>query len=73
MSIIDEALKFEQQKTSYKTTSERIVASRKVKELILGINELYKENQDPELMDQMKRLTVLKKKIVKRLKGRQTS
>ena len=73
MDIIEEALNFEQQKTSFKTTSERIVASRKVKELILGINELYKENQDPALMDQMKRLTAIKKKIEKRLKGRQNS
>ena len=73
MDIIDEALNFEQQKTSYKTTSERIVASRKVKGLILGLNDLYKENQDPALMDQMKRLTAIKKKIEKRLKGRQNS
>jgi hypothetical protein len=73
MDIIEEALNFEQQKTSFKTTSERIVASRKVKELILGINELYKESQDPALMDQMKRLTAIKKKIEKRLKGRQNS
>lgn len=73
MDIINEALDFEQQKTSYKTTSDRIVASRKAKELILGLNEVYKENQDPAIMDQMKRLTVIKKKIEKRLKGRQTS
>jgi hypothetical protein len=73
MDIIKEALDFEQQKTSYKTTSDRIVASRKAKELILGLNEVYKENQDPTIMDLMKRLTVIKKKIEKRLKGRQTS
>ena len=73
MDIINEALDFEQQKTSYKTTSDRIVASRKVKELILGLNEVYKENQDPTIMDLMKRLTVIKKKIEKRLKGRQSA
>jgi hypothetical protein len=73
MDIIKEALAFEQKPTSFKTTSDRIVASRKVKELILGINEIYKENKDAELMDLMKRLTVIKQKIEKRLKGRQAA
>ena len=73
MDIIEQALVFEKQKTSFKTTSERIHASRKAKEMILGVNEVYKENQDPELMDLMKRLTVVKQKIEKRLKGRSLS
>ncbi|EDM44227.1 hypothetical protein SCB49_04340 [unidentified eubacterium SCB49] len=68
--IIKEALEFEVQKTSFKTTSERIHASRKAKEMILGVNEVYKETKDPELMDLMKRLTAVKQKIEKRLKGR---
>ncbi len=46
---------------TFQTTSDRIVASREVKALILGVNEIYKENKDPELMDLMKRLTVIKK------------
>jgi len=70
MDIINEALQFEQAKHSFKTTSDRIVASRKAKELILGVNEVYKENKDAKLMDLMKRLTVIKQKIEKRLKGR---
>jgi hypothetical protein len=70
MELIDRALEFETRKTSYKTTNERIVASREVKALILDINEIYKESKDVELMDLMKRLTVIKRKIEKRLKGR---
>ena len=73
MELIERALEFETRKTSYKTTNERIVASREVKALILDINEIYKENKDPELMDLMKRLTVIKKKIEVRLKGRSQS
>jgi hypothetical protein len=73
MKIIDEALEFETRKLSFQTTSDRIIASRKVKALILGVNEVYKESQDPELMDLMKRLTVIKKKIEVRLKGRSQS
>ncbi|MBT3588732.1 MAG: hypothetical protein HOF75_05415 [Flavobacteriaceae bacterium] len=73
MEIIDRALEFETRKLSFQNTSDRIVASREVKALILGINEIYKENQDPELMDLMKRLTVIKKKIEVRLKGRSQS
>ena len=70
MELIERALEFETRKTSYKTTNERIVSSREVKALILDINEIYKESKDAELMDLMKRLTVIKRKIEKRLKGR---
>ena len=45
MDIINEALQFEQQKTTFKTTSDRIVASRKAKDLILSLNEIYKEGE----------------------------
>jgi len=72
MDLIKEALDFEQSKISLKTTNERIVASQKVKSLILGINEVYKKTKNPELMDIMKRLTVIKRKIEKRLKIRIT-
>ena len=52
------------------STSDRVKASREAKRLILAINEIYKETQNPELMDLMKRLTAKKKKIEKRLLGR---
>ncbi|MBU2949292.1 hypothetical protein Q4566_03150 [Tamlana sp. 2_MG-2023] len=70
MEIIDRALEFEQRKHTFKTTSERIESSREVKELILSLNSIYKEEKDPEIMDLMKRLTAIKQKIEKRLKGR---
>lgn len=68
MEILDRALEFEDNKSSFKTRNEKIIASRQAKELILSINEIYKENRDPKLMDMMKRLTVIKQKIEKRLK-----
>lgn len=70
MEIIDKALEFEQRRHTFKTTSERIESSREVKSLILSLNTIYKEHKDPEIMDIMKRLTVIKQKIEKRLKGR---
>ncbi|WGD34839.1 hypothetical protein [Olleya sp. YS] len=70
MSIVEKALEFADRKHKFVTTSDRIIAAREVKDLILGVNELYKENKDQELMDLMKRLTVIKQKIEKRLKGR---
>ena len=70
MEILDKALEFEQRKLSFQNTSDRIVASREVKGLILGLNDIYKVNKDPEVMDLMKRLTVIKRKIEVRLKGR---
>lgn len=70
MEIIERALEFEQRKHTFKTTSERIESSREVKDLILSLNTIYKEKKDPKIMDLMKRLTVIKQKIEKRLKGR---
>ncbi|MFL1011517.1 hypothetical protein [Flavisericum labens] len=70
MEIIDRALEFEQRKHTFKTTSERIESSREVKDLILSLNKVYKKDKDPEIMDLMKRLTAIKQKIEKRLKGR---
>ena len=69
-NIVLEAEAYEQEKLSIKTTSDRIVAARKLKEYVLGVNEVYKKTKDQDLMDLMKRLTVKKQKIEKRLKGR---
>ncbi len=71
MDIINEAKKFEKSKMSNMSTSDRVSASRKAKKLILAINEVYKQTKDPNLMDLMKLLTIKKKKIEVRLKGRQ--
>ncbi|WP_405570265.1 hypothetical protein [Winogradskyella sp. Asnod2-B02-A] len=70
MKTIEKALEFENRKFVFKTTSDRILAAREAKDLILEVNELYKEKKDSKLMDLMKRLTVIKQKIEKRLKGR---
>lgn len=70
MDIFKEANQFEKLKMSHMSTSDRVEASREAKRLILGINEFYKENKDPNLMNLMKRLTAKKKKIEIRLKGR---
>ena len=70
MDVLERALEFENRKFSFKTTSDRILASREVKALILELNEVYKLEKDPEIMDQMNRLTAVKQKIEKRLKGR---
>tara|TARA_Y100001970_G_C13611948_1_gene545273 strand:+ start:40 stop:276 length:237 start_codon:yes stop_codon:yes gene_type:complete len=71
--IIDKAIEFENRKHVYKSTNEKIVASREVKSLILELNEIYKENKDSDIMEMMKRLTVIKRKVEKRLKGRPDS
>jgi hypothetical protein len=70
MDIINEALTFEKAKMSHMSTSDRVVASREAKRLILALNEIYKKSKDASIMDIMKRLTAKKKKIEVRLKGR---
>ncbi len=67
MGIIQEALDFEANSTSFKTRDEKIIGAIKVKELILGLNDIYKETKETEIMDQMKRLTAIKQKLEKRL------
>jgi hypothetical protein len=73
MELIGKAQEFEQRKHTFKTTSDRILASREAKDLILGLNEIYKKTKDTEIMDLMKRLTVIKRRIESRLKGRPLS
>ena len=70
MDLLERAEEFENRKFSFKNTSDRIVVSREVKALILELNEVYKLEKNPEIMDIMKRLTAIKQKIEKRLKGR---
>jgi len=70
MDLINQALEFEKAKMSHMSTSDRVVASREAKRLILALNEIYKKSKDSSLMDIMKRLTAKKKKIEKRLNGR---
>ena len=68
--LLKAAETFEKAKMSHMSTSDRVVASREAKRLILAINEFYKKNKDASLMDTMKRLTEKKRKIEKRLHGR---
>lgn len=70
MDIINEALEFEQRKLRSLTTSDRIEISRKAKSLILELNQIYKRKKDDQIMDIMKRLTTIKRKVEKRLKGK---
>lgn len=67
--LLEKAKEFEGRTLSHMSTSDRVEASREAKQLILSINEIYKETKDANLMDVMKRLTEKKKKIEKRLKG----
>ena len=68
MEVITQAMEFENRKLSLKSTNDRILASREVKSLILSLNEIYKVNKDQSIMDLMKRLTVIKRKVESRLK-----
>ncbi len=70
MDLINEALEFEQQKLRSLSTSDRIKISRKAKALVLGLNEIYKRKKDEQIMDIMKRITVIKRKVEKRLHGK---
>ncbi len=70
MNLLERADEFENRKLKFVTTSDRILASREVKSLILEINEEYKKTKDSNLMDIMKRLTAIKQRIEKRLKGK---
>ena len=69
MELINKALEFEQRKMKSLSTSDRVKISREAKALILGLNQIYKQKKDQNIMEIMKRLTVIKRKVEKRLKG----
>lgn len=73
MELIDRALEFEKTSLKSLSTSDRIEISREAKSLILELNEVYKSEKDENIMEIMKRLTALKQKVEKRLKGRPSS
>ncbi|MBC2840551.1 hypothetical protein [Robiginitalea sp. SC105] len=68
--LLQKASEFENRKWSRITTSDRVQASRDLKKLILDINEVYKKTRDQHLMEVMKSLTAIKRKVEKRLQGR---
>jgi hypothetical protein len=70
MDVVEKALEFEQTKLRSLTTSDRVKISRQAKSLILELNQIYKRKKDEKIMDIMKRLTAIKQKVEKRLKGR---
>ncbi|MEN8745278.1 MAG: hypothetical protein ABF302_03245 [Polaribacter sp.] len=70
MELIEKALEYEKRKMRFPTTSDRIMAAREAKSLILSLNEIFKKSRDPKIMDIMKRLTAIKQRIEKRLKGK---
>lgn len=68
MELLQKATEFENRKWSRISTSDRVQASRDLKHLILEINEVYKKTREQHLMDVMKRLTEIKRKVESRLK-----
>ena len=68
--LIKETLEFEELVPKFHSRNEKIIASKKAKELILALNERYKKTKDAKLMDIMKRLTAIKKKAEKRIKAK---
>ncbi len=72
MDLQERVSEFLQLKMSHMSTSDRITASRKAKNLILELNEIYKVKKDQKIMDTMKKITEVKRKVEKRLKGRIT-
>ena len=69
MDLIDKALEFEKRKMKSLSTSDRVKISREAKALILDLNQIYKVKKDEKIMDIMKRLTIIKRKVEKRLRG----
>jgi hypothetical protein len=69
-NLIDEAIEFEKNYKSFKSRNEKIIATREAKRIVLSINDFYKKSKDQNLMNVMKRITIIKQKMEKRLKGR---
>ena len=70
VELVSQALEFEKNEKSFKTRDDKIIAIGEAKRIILSINDVYKKNRDEKLMKIMKRLSVIKIKLEKRLKIR---
>ena len=70
VELISQALEFEKNEKTFKSRNEKIIAAKEAKRIILSINDVYKQNSDEKLMNIMKRLSVIKIKLEKRLKMR---
>jgi hypothetical protein len=70
VELIQEAYDFEKNHKKFRTRNDKIIASRRAKELVLSLNAIYKSTKDKSLMETMKRITEIKRKIERRLKGR---
>lgn len=68
--VIENAKEFEKRNMKSLSTSDRVKISREAKRLILALNTIYKEKKDEKIMDLMKRLTKMKRKVEKRLNGK---
>lgn len=69
VELLQQASDFEKNHKSFRSRNDKIIASKKAKQLVLSINEIYKKTRDQKLMELMKRITVIKRKLEKRLKG----
>jgi len=54
MELVEKALEFEKRKMRFPTTSDRILASREAKALILDLNEIYKNTKDKNFNNKAK-------------------
>tara|TARA_B100000767_G_C19296262_1_gene341593 strand:+ start:23 stop:244 length:222 start_codon:yes stop_codon:yes gene_type:complete len=72
MDALHKALEFEENVATFKSRDERIKASHMAKDIVLALNEVYKVSKDPSIMEVMKRITAIKQRFEKRLKGRLT-
>ena len=70
VELVSQAIEFEKNEKSFKTRSEKIIAAKEAKKIILSLNEVYKKDGDEELMSIMKRISVIKIKLEKRLRIR---
>lgn len=68
-TLVSEATFFIKAQKTFKSRNDKIMASRKSKELILALNEIYKNTREKDLMDIMKDLTAIKRKVETRLYG----
>ncbi|ARN79365.1 hypothetical protein BST97_03965 [Nonlabens spongiae] len=71
-------LKFEAQKClnaslSHMSTNDRVAASREANRFVLALNKIYKKSNFQAIMDLLKELTIKKRKIEVRMKGRMSA
>jgi hypothetical protein len=66
--LIQEATVFAERKKRFASRDEQIIAANTARDFVVKVNQFYKDDPQPALMDLMKSISAIKRKIEAKIK-----